>query len=282
MGRGVLYINNGEGFVNEARISAESLKEQNSEIDTAIITDQDEVPEVFDKHIKVDNPNPEVISKVRHLEKTPFEKTLFLDSDIYVDDGVSELFEVLEEFDLACAHASRRTDLREEVPESFPLFNTGVIAFRKNDSTERFLQDWKEKYMEEAEGNSRKIETDEGLKKKPVPDQPSFRQTIYNTEVRIAPLTMRYNCRHGFLGYVDGKVKMFHGRLTDVDSSGRGKDHSMQKAVRKINSTEKKRVFFKKRGRLRIQTDRPWLPKIITNFARNKFEKFKQKRRDAQ
>ena len=266
MNKGVLYINNGEGFVEEARISAKSVKEHNEELKVAIISDQEQVPEVFDKHIHIEDPNPEVISKVRHLEKTPFKKTLFLDSDIYVDAEIDELFDILENFDIAVSHASRRTELRDSVSEAFPLFNTGVISYKKNQATMDFLQDWKENYMNEAVGSSEEIETEEGLKKMPVPDQPSFRETIYSSNVRIAPITMRYNCRHGFLGYVDGKVKMFHGRLTDVDSSGRRKDYNIEKVVNKINSTEKKRVFFKKRGKLAVETDQPWLPKRVQNF----------------
>ena len=269
MSKGVYYINNGKGFVEEAAMSAESLKKNNPDLETTIATDQEEVPPVFDQHIKIDDPNPEVISKVRHLSKTPYDKTLFLDSDIYVDSDITELFETVENFDIAVAHASRRKNLRDTVPESFPLFNTGVIAYRKNDKVLNFLEKWKENYMEEAVGNSKEIETEEGLKKMPVPDQPSFRETIYNSDLQIVPLTMRYNCRHGFLGYVDGKVKMFHGRLTDVDSSGRRKDYDIDSVVRKINSTEKKRVFFKKRGKLKIETDRPWLPKRIKNFIQN-------------
>ncbi len=44
-------------------------------------------------------------------------------------------------------------------------------------------------------------------------------------------------------GHAIGEVKLFHGRLFDIDSPGAGKYTDVEKAAEKINSTTDHRVF---------------------------------------
>lgn len=48
------------------------------------------------------------------------------------------------------------------------------------------------------------------------PDQPSFREAVFNSELKIATLTPEYNCRFIIPTFISGKVKILHGRCDDL------------------------------------------------------------------
>ena len=86
--------------------------------------------------------------KTNLMRQSPYDRTLFIDADTYVVDPVSELFSVLDQFDCAATHEEYlSTDWfsrysRQDIPESFPEFNTGILMLKRSDKMERFLQSW--------------------------------------------------------------------------------------------------------------------------------------------
>jgi hypothetical protein len=67
--------------------------------------------------------------------QSPFEKTLLLDTDTYVCADISDLFAILERFDIALTHERPYRDdfpFRSGVSEAFVEFNQGVITFRRS------------------------------------------------------------------------------------------------------------------------------------------------------
>lgn len=130
------------------------------------------------------------------------ERLLYLDSDTYVIDPVPELWELLERFDLAAAHAPGRQTAPtvERIPETFPEFNIGVIAQRNNGPVKRLWRDVLGRITTHFDnyGNN---------------DQAPLREALWNNqEVRLAVLPPEYNCRFNFGTFVTGRVKILHGR----------------------------------------------------------------------
>lgn len=144
------------------------------------------------------------LDKMRPLKDSPFEKTLFLDTDCYSLNACYEIFDLLETYELAATRAVHRGG-HESVtcPECFPQFNTGVIAYRNNQAVRGFFGEWIRCY-EDMYSNV------EGY----CSDQPPFQDTVYGSPVRFAVLPNEYNLHVGWPNLVAGmaKVKILHGR----------------------------------------------------------------------
>lgn len=234
MTAGVIYIAMGDEFVGEARCSARSLHDAMGDVSASIITDERrDLPE-FEEEIIADNPHYGFRDKVEYMDESPYEKTLYLDTDIYVQEDVGDLFHLLEEFDIAAAHNGaggkdcRETHPISELPDSFPEYNTGVLVFN-TDKMAEFAPRWRDEYKDYHPG-----------------DQPSFRLALYYSDLRLATVPPEYNCLFREPGYVIGPVKIFHGRIKDIESQGAGKYYDVKKAIGAINQTTKNRIFMPK------------------------------------
>lgn len=208
---GVFYVATGAACRAEAVFSARSVKAAWPEIPIAIKTDGPVEKGCFDQ-IDLISDGPDNLAKVRHLAETPFERTLFLDSDTYYLYPLPELFEMLDRFDLAVGHEAGRFATRWEagtevfvrdldLPECFPEYNSGVIAFRREPEVFKMFARWLTLCGEARQA--------------PVPhtqDQPSFRRAVYKSGLRVAVLPPEYNFRLVCSGYARGPIKLIHGR----------------------------------------------------------------------
>ncbi len=249
MDEGVLYIAVGEDYIEEANKSVEILKNEMPDTHVTLITDEERLAaNQFDDIKIIDDSAKNMSNKINHLQRTPYDRTVFFDTDIYVDQDFSELFNLLDEFDIALAHETARfQEMLEDVPRSFSTFNTGVIVYRNNSGFRELLSRWREIYLERAEGREGQMR-----------EQPSFRKAIYESDLRVATLTPEYNCRFAKPGFVSNKVRIFHGRLTEVDSEiGDRIKVDAKKAAEKINKSSCMRVFLLRSGSLKILSEKP-------------------------
>lgn len=100
---------------------------------------------------------------------------------------ISEMFDLLDRFDLALAHAHNRNKHKkdnsgkfiEKIPESFPQYNGGVILYKNSDEVRHFLMEWADSFYQA------------GFYK----DQITLRWLLYNTKLRLATLPPEYNIR---------------------------------------------------------------------------------------
>jgi len=114
---------------------------------------------------------------------SPFERTLYLDADVFVMTDVTELFSLLDRFDIALAHDQERNSAhsaaiwRRPFGACFPQFNSGVIAFRKTAAVTTLLNAWREAVR------------DNDMKR----DQSALRELLWHSDLRIATLPPEYN-----------------------------------------------------------------------------------------
>jgi hypothetical protein len=208
-----------------------------------------ELPVLLHTHDPVDHPaidrvvtdrvstdaNEAKAHKIDCMADAPFERTLFLDTDTRVLDRIDELFELLDAFDLGVAHAPNRLyfgdgeypgerDYPSDLPESFPELNTGVMVYKRTSSSVQSLfRAWRDQYEAMKEVGATR-------------DQISFREVLYDSDVRMTVLPPEYNCRSEFPVYLEGAVKIDHARHPDP-----------QLAERVLNETTLRR------------TRRPWM-----------------------
>jgi hypothetical protein len=173
--------------------------------------------------------------KARLMLQSPYQRTIFLDADIYVAEPFPELFTLLDHFDCAANHEEYvDTDWFHrypcpEVPASFPEFNTGVMVYRRSAEMDRVFQLWCDLYRAYREQHP----------DLPVNDQPFFRQAIYSSNARIATLTREYNCKFRGQGYLNGPVKLLHGHVNFGMRSS-----YMQRVAATMNDSKGPRVYI--------------------------------------
>ncbi len=227
--RGVVYVATGKKFVEETLISARSVHQCMPELPIALFTDLAELVDVPPEPISQVFLLAEVTNSCRDkmypLKDSPYEKTLFLDTDTYMCDRVDELFDVLDKFDIAAAHPPFRVQYQiPGIPECFPEPNTGVILFKKSAGALDVLRRWPEEYKNQM-----------ASKCKPHHDQHSFRAALYHSTARFLVLPHEYNFRSigpNFAGK-GSKVKIIHGRHA-----------SFEKVAARLNANLDYRVFL--------------------------------------
>ena len=224
--RGVIYVACGESYVEAASASARSVRECSPSLATHLFTGRaDCVDPIFDGVTRIENPHRR--SKVDWILETPFDRTLYLDADTRVVDDISEMFELLDRFDLAIAHAHRRnhpntsTVWNLQLPVSFPQLNSGVILFRRNDRTHDLLGAWREAFHEA------------GFAK----DQATLRELIWNSDLRVHILPPEYNVRYSkYLEVWDpaeAKPKILHYKVFKAGAD-RAEERGLRRAVTRI------------------------------------------------
>ena len=249
---GILYIATGNQFIKEARISAQSVTDQMPDVPIAIITDKEINYPVFDETIVVDDPEYGFPDQLEYTVKSPYNRTIRLDTDIYVKKSIYEVFDVLEGFDIAATHNHNRNAYEVAgVPDSFPEYNGGVLAYNNTPEWSSFISDWRRHYKDLRTEQETQV-------------QPALRKALYESDLRIATLPSEYNLMLRYAGHAYGDIKVFHGRLIDIDTPGSPVKHNIDRAVEKINSESDHRVFIQKHelnGReIVVYTDQATLP----------------------
>jgi hypothetical protein len=208
--RGVIYITLGEpAYVKQACISAWSIANSTNATQKAarvsIVTDADGVEvarqcmrktgvALFEHIIDIDVATKDLplksswggrAAKIRGLQLSPYDHTIYLDTDTIVCGLLDELYGVLEFADLAAAHNPGSAPTREnevELPMAFHPINTGVLLYRKSDVALRFFARWEKNYLSIH---------------RPAQDQGAFRQTLLELrhDIRFYTLHRAWNCR---------------------------------------------------------------------------------------
>jgi len=207
---GILYIATGEKYIQAAMRSAGSARKYCPDIPIHLFTDA----KGFEQHfVKNNDPfssvgiieNPHHRSKVDYVVHTPFDRTLFLDTDTALNADISPMFKILDRFDIAMTHAHHRSPSRLQrwravLPDSFPEFNTGVILYRKTPAVLQCLGEWGHHFIEAA--------LDENN------DQTTLRELLWLSDLRIATLPPEYNVRfikyHLLWSKSEAQSKIFH------------------------------------------------------------------------
>ncbi len=212
--RGYLYIAMGQAFVDEAVESLKSLRRFDPDAQaTLVTTETGPVPEF--NEVRVLEPELPGESdwtnathfKVEALQDPPYEKTFFLDTDTRFLDGCTELFDLLDHFDLLITHAPG--DVNEVSLETGSLpgywpYNTGVMVYRDSPRLRAFFKDWLRCFREKVA-----LYTD---------DQVPFMDAYLRADIKTYLLQTVYNFRSPyFVALVGKKVKILHGREKDYE-----------------------------------------------------------------
>jgi hypothetical protein len=214
---GIVYSVSGEGYLTEALNSARSSLRFNR-VPHLIFSDLDRsLPSTNGELLSIrlyDPTGDPFADKITNLEASPFQRSIFLDSDTHVTGDLLPLLELLEHFDMAAALAPGYRGREDpEVPVSFYEFNVGVLSWRSNEATASFFTDWLATYSKMTlERPFPTIEERYGGY-----EQPAFRRCSWRSETRICTLGPEYNYRPRRPGSVVERVHVIHGRYRDYE-----------------------------------------------------------------
>lgn len=213
MENGYLYVATGQQHIEEARTSARSLKRLNPSIHITLITDSEDDIEPFDKIIyqapivTTEGWKEGLLYKVNGLLLSPYRKTFFVDSDTYFIEDCSELFEILDFYDLLIAHApadKSEVDLEGKKLTGYHPYNTGVIVFKNNEATDKLISDWIDIYKRKFNIYPH--------------DQTPFMESLLVNQIKLYVLKPIYNFRVPFIVALPGlRVKLLHGRVKNFE-----------------------------------------------------------------
>jgi len=253
MDKGFLYIATGEQYIEQAKSSARVTK-SHMNLPITVISDREVDSPYIDRVIIDESPDRSFFDKPRNLLKSPYDKTIYMDGDVFLLQPVSELFDLLNNVDLATAIDPNEYELRYmdnidfgDVPESVPLFQTGVIAYNQNEECKEFINDW--------------IETHQNTSIKR--DQTSFRMAINESDVNHMALSNLYNCLIEWPMQVTGDVKIIHGRLAQATIQ------DIDDINLRMNVTDRPRLFYyPTRGDVYAPA-KPYLNSLILSLSRS-------------
>jgi hypothetical protein len=243
--RGVLFAATGRRHREEVVAAAARVRRVMPEVHVAVVTDAPLEDSVFDDVRILARPDFGFRDKVTAVLVTPFRKTIFLDTDVYTCGSISDVFDVLDRFDVAGAHASNRVSSRsayaiEGIPAAFPEINSGVLAFRRTRPVLDCLKRWRQLFDQDLTRYAQRARDGEENLKAPG-DQSSLREALYRSTLRIATLPSEYNFRFEFPAFAAKEVKVLHGRHLDIESIGR-----------LVNATTGRRVWLPHVGMMNI------------------------------
>ncbi|MEZ6127962.1 MAG: hypothetical protein R3C59_04725 [Planctomycetaceae bacterium] len=161
----------------------------------------------FDEIITIDSPAYRHRPRFEAMLNCDAERALFIDGDTLLVEPVPELFETLDQFDIALCTAPQRFhslalrnriyDHLPHVSSAVPEWNAGMIVARINDRFRRFVRRWMELF-------------DVCLSLQYSMDQPALRAALATSDLRIATLPNNYNFRTMMPQVIKGSVKILH------------------------------------------------------------------------
>ena len=205
---GYLYIVFGENYIREALFSIESLRKYTS-TPVTIFCDQS-IPQ----HMVAENVTIKLVkphhkrAKIDYIDKSPYRKTLYLDSDTLINSNIDEIFLLLEQFDVVGVLdvARKRPTISEvfrdydAIPNGFGEINGGILGYNQECSAVTKLFDlWRYYFYKSASLYG-------GW------DQPSLRVALWNSRVRMCILPPEYNVRSNELAEKVANMKHRFGK----------------------------------------------------------------------
>jgi hypothetical protein len=169
------------------------------------------------------------------MRRSPYERTLFLDTDTFVGAPLDDCWELLDHFDIAAAGDRGYVDSFPEdtgVPATYKEINAGVVFFRRSAAMQDMFDQALAHYDRMSAGWP-------PTKRVTFYDQTALRLALYSSRLRIAPLSDEDNCRFATYGKLNGKVRVAHGRLRRAAHTA----ENLQRVLDRLNTTTAPRVF---------------------------------------
>lgn len=204
---GFVLVATGPRYWQEAAVTATHLRRSNPGVRLCVIGDTPTVAPFWDDYVPLPNPVYGFRDKIA-MRLCPYARFIYLDTDVHVIAPLDEVFQLLAHFDFAGQQLFEGHDSPiTGIPDAFPEFQGGVLAFRHSPAAARFFERWQELYdhYRAPDRADRDVYVN-------VTDQKSLRQALYESPLRLAVLGPEYNFGPAHVNFACASVRVFHGR----------------------------------------------------------------------
>lgn len=144
--QGIVYVAFGDKYHHECRRSLTSVRKTSPAVRVAVITDREwegaPQPDLFVIRPRVEG----FRCKPLYIhEASPFERTLFLDTDTVIARDIEPVFGLLRHYDIGVRFGGPQLNEPDGL-ELHTQCSSGVIVFRKSAAVEALFADWLETY----------------------------------------------------------------------------------------------------------------------------------------
>jgi hypothetical protein len=204
---GVVYVATGRRYLDEAREAAAFFRQSNPKIPICLVTDQPGGAVFWDDLVLVSNPAFGFRDKI-FMGLCPYERFLFLDTDTWVAEDISDVLALMRHFDFAGHQLFEGHDCPlPGIPDAFPEFNSGVIGIRRSPALGDFFARWLACY-----DRYYALNRDAHYHYSNVSDQKSLRETVFGSGLRTAVLGPEYNFVPHHVNFACDRVRILHTR----------------------------------------------------------------------
>ncbi len=197
--RGFLFIAVGEIQCRAARVAIAALRARGHDLPVALVTDGTGQGLGADEVLRVDGASHGAANLPAYLPCSPFAETVFIAPDVLAVGRVDGLFDLLQPFELAMAHAATSDGEDASVPAAFRGFHPGVIAYRLTDAVQAWLAAWGAAVADIVEAE---------------PDAPAasigLRRALWRHRLALAVLPPEYNYRADQPGFLRDAALLVH------------------------------------------------------------------------
>lgn len=154
--RGVIYLaSGGRSYLGELLTSLKSLRKYEPDLPVTVFSRYAMPSGARCEHVHFDTEHHPLKQKVMVLPQSPYEETLFLDTDTTILAPISPIFDFLATNDFAVGNMFL-ADWSTRPPKLLNLvkpndYNTGVLVFNQAPATQAFLARWKEAVLPQDE-----------------------------------------------------------------------------------------------------------------------------------
>lgn len=144
---GIIHlVSGGRSYLGELITSLKSLRRHEPDLPVTVFSRFKVPASLRCEWVPLESREHPLKLKVLTLRRSPYERTLFLDTDITVHGPLRPVFANLDAHDF-CAANSHEADWSVNPPRFVAMvkprdYNTGVLLYRKSDSFLRFLTQW--------------------------------------------------------------------------------------------------------------------------------------------
>jgi hypothetical protein len=223
---GVLFIAFGEPYRREVMHAVRSVREIHPDLPCCVISETklDDLPSGVAVLVREPEMKYAFRAKPRYLRESPFERTLFLDTDTTIVRPIDGIFRVLDRFDIGLSLLPHYHPQQVKYPY-INTANSGVILFRRCQAVTEMFDRWLELFDElvamfEARASSTPPR---------IVDDPVLMQAICDTaEIRLAPLAPAMNFVIHIQNITASPIHIIHGRHCDPGGLARAIDQGRE------------------------------------------------------
>ncbi len=264
---GFLFIATGKKYIQEAVTSAKRIRQIGCKTPITLVCDSKPNDEGIFDDIRVEPVNINeagFMYKARQLASImPYDRTFFLDSDTYMIEDCSELFQLLDFFDVCMTHCPvdmyKVYDSGGQIVKGCYPYNSGVMVYKRNEKTQQLFNRLLQVFTEHNHLYWN--------------DQIALMEAILYTDVRIYVLQSIYNFRTPYVQSFPGlKVKIIHGRVKNFEKTA--------KAINKFE--DKNRVWIPESQTVLYRNAAWWfrlymvMPESVHSFFKKLFHRIQQ------